>query len=169
MLTPAINGRVSAAIQRRRRRFRGDDGSSLMNRSYHSNVWIIVRFVTGAIKVAAVVAVACTLISTSQAAPPQYVPHFVAFVTLFGKGHVTSTPKGIDCPPTCRALFPKNAHVVLQATPAAGWTFVKFGGYCMGTTTTCGEDLIDPHDCAGPLCPIGAFGSRAYFVQKSSQ
>jgi hypothetical protein len=128
-----------------------------------------VLFVTRALRVAAVAAVAFTLISSSQAAPPRYVPHFIAFVTLYGKGHVTSTPKGINCPPTCRAPFVKNAHIVLQATPAAGWTFVKFGGYCSGTDTTCGEDLTDPHDCAGPLCPIGAFGARAYFVPDPSQ
>ena len=123
---------------------------------------------TAALRVAAVAAVACTLISTSQAAPPRYVQHAVAFVTIFGKGHITRTPKGIDCPPTCRAVYLENAHVELHASPAAGWTFVKFGGYCAGKKTTCGENLISPHDCPGPLCPVGAFGSRAYFVKKPS-
>ena len=126
------------------------------------------RFVTAVLRVAAVAAVACTLISTSSAAPPRYVPHFISFVTLFGKGHVTSVPKGIDCPPTCRAPFLENAHIELHATPAAGWSFSKFSGYCQGKTQTCGEDLVSPHDCYGPLCPIGAFGARAYFVRKAS-
>ena len=121
--------------------------------------------VTGASRLVAAAAAACVLVSSSQAAPPQYVQHFVAFVTIYGHGSVRSVPKGIDCPKVCRARYLENAHLELVATPAKGWRFVRFGGYCSGRTRSCGFDLTSPHDCFGPLCPIGAFGTRAYFVR----
>ena len=124
--------------------------------------------VTGALRLVAAAAVACVLVSSSQAAPPRYVAHMVAFVTIYGHGTVESVPRGIDCPKVCRARYLQNSHVELRAVPARGWTFVKFNGYCHGKTQSCGFDLVSPHDCYGPLCPIGAFGSRAYFVRKPS-
>lgn len=124
------------------------------------------RFVTVVLRVAAVAAVACTLISSSQAAaPPHYVQHFMAFVTIYGKGTVRSVPKGIDCPRVCRALYLENSHLQLNATPAPGWKLEKFSGYCTSATVDCGFDLVSPHDCIGPLCPVGAFGTRVYFVK----
>lgn len=124
------------------------------------------RFVTVVLRVAAVAAVACTLISSSQAAaPPRYVQHFMAFITIYGQGTVVSTPKGINCPRVCRALYLENSHLDLTATPAPGWKLVKFSGYCTSMTVDCGFDLISPHDCYGPLCPVGAFGTRVYFVR----
>jgi hypothetical protein len=128
-----------------------------------------VRNVTAGLRVAAVAAVFCTLVcsASSQAAPPRYVPHFMAFITLYGKGSVTSVPKGIHCPGACRALFLENSHLELQAVAAPGWHLVKFSGYCTATTADCGFDLVSPHDCFGPLCPIGAFGTRVYFVRNT--
>lgn len=127
-------------------------------------------FVTAVLRVAAVAAVACTLVfsASSQAAPPpHYVQHFMAFITLYGKGTVQSVPKGIDCPRVCRALFLENSHLELRAVPAPGWHLVKYSGYCNGTNAKCGFDLMSPHDCYGPLCPVGAFGTRVYFVKDS--
>jgi len=124
-----------------------------------------VTIVTGAVRLAAALAIACVLVSSSQAAPPHYVQHFVAFVTIYGQGTVRSVPTGIDCPKVCRARYLENSHLKLEATPAKGWRFVRFGGYCHGTKRACGFDLVSPHDCFGPLCPIGAFGTRAYFVR----
>jgi hypothetical protein len=128
-----------------------------------------VRTVTAVLRVAAVGAVVCTLVCTasSQAAPPRYVQHFMAFVTLYGKGRVESVPKGINCPGTCRALFLENSHLQLNAVPAPGWQLEKYSGYCTATTASCGFDLVSPHDCYGPLCPIGAFGTRVFFVKDS--
>jgi hypothetical protein len=44
-----------------------------------------------------------------------------------GKGIVTSSPKGIVCPPTCEAPFPRGSSVTLAAAPGTdnaftGWT-----------------------------------------------
>lgn len=124
------------------------------------------RIVTLALRVAAVAAVACTLISSSQASPPPaYAQHFMAFITLYGQGTVISTPKGIDCPRVCRALFVKRSHLQFTAVPAPGWRVEDFSGYCTSTTADCGFDLISPHDCDGAVCSIGAFGTRVFFVR----
>ncbi len=90
----------------------------------------------------------------------------VVFVTIAGLGSVTSTPKGIACPKSCRsAAFFKSEHVSLVARAAAGWRFVRWGGWCTGTRRTCSFDLIDSHDCAGGMCPVGAFGLRVTFAR----
>jgi len=91
----------------------------------------------------------------------------VVFVTVTGRGRVASTPKGIDCPARCRsAAFFKSEHVSLLARPAAGWRFVRWSGpWCAGVTPSCAFDLVDSHDCAGGMCPVGAFGLRVTFVR----
>jgi hypothetical protein len=40
-----------------------------------------------------------------------------------GLGRVTSSPAGINCPPTCSAPFDDDSTVVLVATPAPGYAF----------------------------------------------
>jgi hypothetical protein len=50
-----------------------------------------------------------------------------------GSGSVTSVPSGIDCGSTCSAYFSSVSAVTLTATPAAGSTFVGWGGDCSGT------------------------------------
>jgi hypothetical protein len=90
----------------------------------------------------------------------------VAFVAVHGQGVVTSTPRGIHCPGTCRAIFPEHSRVVLHSRAAAGWTFGHFEGSCKSRTGSCGFVLVSPHDCIGGACPLGAFGTRAYFVQR---
>ena len=110
-----------------------------------------------------VLAVAGALAVPSAAAPTGLIE--VAFVAIHGHGTVTSTPRGIHCPGVCRAIFKRNAHVVLHAIAARGWTFGHFEGKCASPTRTCGMDLVSPHDCIGGACPIGAFGVRAYFIR----
>lgn len=53
-----------------------------------------------------------------------------------GQGTVTSNPAGINCGPTCAAVYNQNTVVTLTATPAAGSTFGGWsGGGCTGTGT----------------------------------
>jgi len=54
-------------------------------------------------------------------------------VTTSGNGSVTSTDGLINCPGTCSHSYPDNAQVTLNATPAAGWAFMGWGGACSGT------------------------------------
>jgi hypothetical protein len=110
-----------------------------------------------------VLAVAGALAVPSSAAPQGLIE--VAFVAMHGQGVVTSTPRGIQCPGKCRAIFKKNSHVTLHATASGGWVFDHFEGSCASTTNTCGMDLVSPHDCVGGACPIGAFGVRAFFAR----
>ena len=123
-----------------------------------SVVTLFVR-VLGALVAAGVLAV------TSSAAPSGL--RSVAFVAVHGHGTVTSTPRGIHCPGTCRGVFTKNDHIMFRATPAPGWKLGHFEGWCKSRTRTCSFDLVSPHDCVGGACPIGAFGSTAYFVRIS--
>ena len=106
--------------------------------------------------------VACVVVSSSSA----FNQRDVAFVTLIGHGTVTSLPRGIDCPRTCRGVFVRGTHLRLSARAAAGWRFVRFSSkWCNGATRSCVFDLVSPHDCIGGACPVGAFGVRAVFVR----
>ena len=49
-----------------------------------------------------------------------------------GTGTVTSIPAGIDCGATCSAGFLAGTVVTLVAAPAAGSTFMGWGGDCSG-------------------------------------
>ena len=56
-------------------------------------------------------------------------------VVRTGSGAVTSTPAGtpaLDCGTTCAVAFPDGTPVALTATPAAGNSFVAWGGSCNG-------------------------------------
>jgi hypothetical protein len=92
----------------------------------------------------------------------------VLSVTVSGQGAVTSLPRGIACPGTCRAFFPKDSRVRLVARPAAGWRLARWGGpFCSGLTKgSCAFNLTTDHDCAGGLCKVGSFGMRVRFVQR---
>jgi hypothetical protein len=106
--------------------------------------------------------------STSAASPPHYVYRDVAFVTLTGHGTVTSTPRGITCPKTCRWVFVRGTHVSFRATASAGWRFAGFTSkWCSGARVRCAFDLVSPHDCVGGACPVGSFGVRALFVRNT--
>ena len=50
-----------------------------------------------------------------------------------GSGSVTSTPAAIDCGAVCSANFNSGTSVTLTANPAAGSTFIGWGGACSGT------------------------------------
>ena len=60
---------------------------------------------------------------------------FILFLgtTGSGSGTVTSSPAGISCSSDCWAEFQDPTHVTLTASPAAGSTFVGWGGDCSGS------------------------------------
>lgn len=89
------------------------------------------------------------------------------FVTVVGQGTITSVPRGIACPPRCySAGFYKTEQVTLLARPTAGWRLVGWSGpWCSGPQPACAFDLTDSHDCAGGMCPVGAFGLHVTFAR----
>ncbi len=52
-----------------------------------------------------------------------------------GTGIVTSSPPGINCPPTCTAAFPQNSQIKLNAIPSGSYVFGGWGGGCSGAST----------------------------------
>ena len=107
------------------------------------------------------------LVSAALASPPRYVYRDMAFVTMTGRGTVTSTPRGVACPRRCRGIFPRGTHVVLRARPAAGWKLASFRSkWCTSRNGVCQFDLVSDHDCQGAACPLGAFGVRVLFVRR---
>ena len=62
-------------------------------------------------------------------------------VSVINHGTVVSSPAGLSCTRAigvtavigpCKTPFPKGTVVTLTATPAAGKTFVSWGGACLG-------------------------------------
>lgn len=49
-------------------------------------------------------------------------------VSISGKGFVTSTPSGIDCPADCTESYPRKSQIQLQAQAASGWSFNRWIG-----------------------------------------
>lgn len=60
-------------------------------------------------------------------------PTYTVQVTSVGNGSVTSSPGGINCSGTCSGSFQQGQPITLNATPAAGWTFVAWTGACGGS------------------------------------
>ena len=58
-------------------------------------------------------------------------------VKVSGSGKVTSSPAGINCPPTCEKTVATGTKITLTATPSAGYVFSKWTGSCAGTSKTC--------------------------------
>jgi hypothetical protein len=131
-----------------------------------------VRFVRPGPRLLGAVLVASALLAASAAAspPPSYTYRDIAFVTVIGKGSVSSRPVGIHCPGACRAVFIRGTHVRLVPRADAGWRFVSFRSrWCgSGSRRNCAFDLSSPHECDGGVCPLGAFGVRVIFARKAT-
>ena len=74
--------------------------------------------------------------------------HYPVNVSVSGSGTVTGQdsdmpPHTISCPSTCSALMRQDEDITLTETPAAGWTFVGWGGDCSGTGSTCTFNRAD--------------------------
>jgi hypothetical protein len=90
----------------------------------------------------------------------------VVLVVITGKGNVTSSPKGIACPHTCRGTFPKDGLVHLTAHPAPGWRVLSYAGWCKSRKAACAFNLTTQHDCSSKVCAVGAFGVQVLFVKR---
>lgn len=69
-----------------------------------------------------------------------------------GAGIVTSSPAGINCPPTCNAQFPENTQVELSATPAGSYFFGGWRGSCSGMST-CNLNLVSAENVTAIFAP----------------
>jgi hypothetical protein len=54
-----------------------------------------------------------------------------------GRGKVTSSRAGLDCPSTCSLEFQSGTSVVLTATPDSGSRLAAWTGACTGRSPTC--------------------------------
>lgn len=71
----------------------------------------------------------------------QYTPpiptSYLLTVASSGLGTVTSSPAGIDCGADCSESYSPGSSVTLTAEPAAGYSFIGWGGACNGASATC--------------------------------
>ena len=58
-----------------------------------------------------------------------------------GSGTVTSSPKGINCPSTCKATFKSGTKVTLTAAPGTNSALDSWSGACTGNAATCALKL----------------------------
>ncbi|MGA2905425.1 MAG: hypothetical protein ABSD98_16485, partial [Candidatus Korobacteraceae bacterium] len=58
--------------------------------------------------------------------------YYTLTVSTAGNGTVTSTDGYIDCPGTCSHTYPSLTQVMLNASPAQGWSLSGWTGACMG-------------------------------------
>ncbi len=58
--------------------------------------------------------------------------YYTLTVSVAGSGTVTSTDGFINCPGTCTHTYLSLTQVILNATPASGWSFSGWTGACMG-------------------------------------
>jgi Divergent InlB B-repeat domain len=84
----------------------------------------------------------CTVsVSGPVAVGAAFLPQFTLSVSRSNSGSVVGSPTGndrrISCPGDCSAKFTQATTVTLTAIPAAGKTFVSWGGACSGTAPTC--------------------------------
>lgn len=128
----------------------------------------VVTFARLVIVLALMAALASLTASTGRSALPDGPIGRVVLVAITGHGVVTSAPKGIACPKTCRAFFVKDALVHLVAKPASGWRLARWTGSCAGRSASCTFNLTTSHDCSGGLCRVGAFGVRVAFARLSA-
>lgn len=79
-----------------------------------------------------------TAVFTTVQPPPPPPPTSSLSVIFSGKGSVTSSPAGIDCPSTCNANFPQGTVVTLTANNSVkGWVFNNWSGLCNGANGPC--------------------------------
>jgi hypothetical protein len=69
--------------------------------------------------------------------PPVLFHTFSVGVSGVGRGRVTSSPAGLDCPDACSLEFQSGSSVTLTATPASGSRLAAWTGACTGATRTC--------------------------------
>jgi hypothetical protein len=73
-------------------------------------------------------------------------------VEVDGPGSVVSSPEGINCPPTCVAVYPTAAQVSLEAVTGSteGASFAGWDGACSGSQTSCSV-VVQPDTVVGAV------------------
>lgn len=92
-----------------------------------------------------------TLAEAGSQAPPVRLPIATRWLPQYGltvskggtgSGRVTSSPAGIDCGPTCSAMYPDETDVLLTPVPDPGSAFVGWSGWpCYGTENPCSVEI----------------------------
>jgi uncharacterized repeat protein (TIGR02543 family) len=78
-------------------------------------------------------AVILFVLGAPASAGPLQENSFTLKVGVSGQGHVSSNPRGIDCPGTCSAGFAVESTVALSQSASSGWVFAGWSGDCSGT------------------------------------
>jgi Tol biopolymer transport system component len=68
---------------------------------------------------------------------------FGLYVSVAGKGRVTSRPAGIACGKDCAEIYPFGTVVKLRAHPKPGFRFEGWQGACNGAKETCRVTIDD--------------------------
>lgn len=83
-----------------------------------------------------------------------YVPVYNLNVTVTGSGNVSSSPAGINCPPTCTKEYDHGTSVTLTATPNSGYFFTGWAGNCTGNSPTCTLTMDAAKNVTATFLPI---------------
>jgi hypothetical protein len=83
-------------------------------------------------------------------------------------GGVTSSPAGINCPPTCSALYGMGTSVQLSAQAYNGFAFTGWSGACSGTGA-CTVSMNGPQAVTATFQPtvtlsVGILNARVNFI-----
>jgi hypothetical protein len=70
-----------------------------------------------------------------------------------GRGKVTSTPAGLDCPTACSLEYRSGSSVVLTAAPQKGSRLVSWKGVCQGRSLTCTVNIAGDTTAAAIFAP----------------
>ena len=85
-----------------------------------------------------------------------------------GTGVVRSSPVGIDCPPTCEAVFPDGTDVDLTAEPNTGSQFTQWrfgmGSECTGTEVETHVVMSSDRLCEARFDEVGGTGPYSLTV-----
>jgi uncharacterized repeat protein (TIGR03803 family) len=64
-------------------------------------------------------------------------PLYTLTVSVTGNGSVITNDGFINCPGVCSHVYVAGTPVVLNGVPAQGWSLSSWGGYCVGTPSSC--------------------------------
>ena len=116
----------------------------------------------------AILVLLCTIglfaLGTPASAGPLQEGSFTLTVKISGKGHVQSSPSGIDCPHECSADFEAESEVVLTEKPAIGWMFVRWEGCSSSVDGPLAAEASDAETCT--VFMDGAMEVTAHFKPK---
>jgi hypothetical protein len=97
--------------------------------------------------------------------PPAVFYTLAVGVAGAGRGKVTSSPAGLDCPVACSLEFQTGTSVALTATPEKGSKLAAWSGACSGKAATCtiavdGDRTATAVFVPNPPCVVPALKGR---------